>query len=66
MQHSLLVMQVTGLTGLESSELRNKVGTSIADNTIVYLSGINIDPTPALRIAGMLPASVMAQFVLPY
>lgn len=57
---------MTGLTGLESSELRNKVGANIVDGSIVYLNGVNIDPTPALRHAGMPVHLVLAEHVLAH
>ena len=50
-----LLLQVVEVQGLEHSELRNKVGSNIADGSIVYLTGIDMDTNPALRHAGLKP-----------
>ena len=54
--HALLVVQVTDLTGLEAGELRAKVGSNVMDNTVVSLTGTDIELAPHLRHAGMLSA----------
>lgn len=47
-------MQVTELTGLEAGELRAKVGSNVTDNTVVSLTGTDIELAPHLRHAGTL------------
>lgn len=49
------MVQVTELTGLEAGELRAKVGSNVMDNTVVSLTGTDIELAPHLRHAGMLP-----------
>ena len=48
-----VLAQVTELKGLEHSELRAKVGNNIQDNTLVHLTGANINLSPQLRHAGL-------------
>lgn len=52
--HPLRVVQVTDLAGLEAGELRGKVGSNVLDNTVVSLTGTDIELAPHLRHAGML------------
>ena len=47
-------MQVTDLTGLEAGELRAKIGSNVMDNTVVSLTGTDIQLAPHLRHAGLL------------
>lgn len=54
MCNALLVVQVTDLAGLEAGELRGKVGSNVLDNTVVSLTGSDIELAPHLRHAGML------------
>ncbi len=44
---------MTELAGLEHSELRAKVGNNVADNTLVSVSGDNMDLAPCWRHAGL-------------
>lgn len=57
MCNALLVGQVTDLEGLEAGELRGKVGSNVLDNTVVSLTGSDIELAPHLRHAGMLSAA---------
>ena len=55
-------MQVIELTGLEAGELRAKVGSNIMDNTVISLTGNDIDLAPHLRHAGTLSSNSVPLF----
>ena len=55
----LPAVQVTELTGLEAGELRAKVGSNVMDNTVISLTGSDIDLAPHLRHAGTFSTAVL-------
>ena len=56
--NAFFAVQVTELTGLEAGELRAKVGSNVMDNTVVSLTGTDIELAPHLRHAGILSGCI--------